>query len=384
MWVHPNPNRPLLREYRLPTQNTPNEEQNMFRGTYPLRYQNMEIDPRLQSLFSNWVFVLVGTEPSRGMGAGMGEGTAGCLQHRVIVDILKWTPIRDPAGTGGAWTATLVPVRPTFHESLAHFYETLREQDMEPGTLPFGPFRFSFAPMWVQKTDQGVDWAAITASIPMESLCVIQRGNSAAARVIECHWTSSTLKKVSSAGAVENVVKNNAEVEVAETRQVQEDTPRPVLRFKITAELQPDVYSLWVYHPKNRLVEKWGSAYVSDLGTSQQLNRLFRRIREMDCLDCIEESDDECDFEDARPDKYVNLSIAYTVLCEWVPYCNKWKPIRIEEATIYEPRRTQIVSAPAVCTAIKQNMHLQKKQFYVAVSHKKTHYKLKAHKTHCR
>lgn len=35
------------------------------------------------------------------------------------------------------------------------------------------------------------------------------------------------------------------------------------------------------------------------------MNKLFRKIKENDNLDSIEESDDELEFEDQREDKYV-------------------------------------------------------------------------------
>ena len=60
------------------------------------------------------------------------------------------------------------------------------------------------------------------------------------------------------------------------------------------------------------------------------MNSLFRNIRENSNLDYIEESDSESDFEDTRPDKYVDLikrirlSFVYNKkFRKWVPYQDK-------------------------------------------------------------
>ena len=47
--------------------------------------------------------------------------------------------------------------------------------------------------------------------------------------------------------------------------------------------------------------------YIPDYKTSVMLNKIFRKIRENDNLDYIEESDDEDDFQNTEPDKYVDL-----------------------------------------------------------------------------
>jgi hypothetical protein len=221
------------------------------------------------------------------------------------------------------------------------------------------PYRVAFAPMQYNPSTSSVATAAADA----DTQAVLVRTNTAILRVLlPSDPPTAPPTQIPSPSP---------------SPPPQPPTELPIYRFKMTAELQPDVYSLWAYHPRTHRAEKWGCAYVSDIATSHQLNRMFRRIRENECLDYIEESDDETDFEDARPDKYVNLSVEYSVLCQWVPYCNKWKPVRIDEASLYNARTTQIVSAPVLCNVMKQNRQHKQKPYYSAMSHRTTHLKLK-------
>ena len=71
------------------------------------------------------------------------------------------------------------------------------------------------------------------------------------------------------------------------------------------------------------------NALVLNFKTSILLNSIFRRIRENNCLDAIEESDDEEDFEDIREDKYVDLNKEILMECSFHYKFKKWVPIRI-------------------------------------------------------
>ena len=52
------------------------------------------------------------------------------------------------------------------------------------------------------------------------------------------------------------------------------------------------------------------------------MNSLFRNIKENANLDALEESDDEDEFENISPDKFVDMDISYTMNCL---YSNKFK-----------------------------------------------------------
>ena len=58
------------------------------------------------------------------------------------------------------------------------------------------------------------------------------------------------------------------------------------------------------------------------------MNRLFRIIKENDWLDALEESDDEEEFENPDPFKFVHLNKSVNMLCEYNRKFKKWVPIK--------------------------------------------------------
>ena len=70
------------------------------------------------------------------------------------------------------------------------------------------------------------------------------------------------------------------------------------------------------------------------------MNKCFRKIKENDNLDLLEESDDEEDFENINCDKYVDLFKSEIVKCVFIPKFNKWKPVAIcEKNTLLTAKR---------------------------------------------
>jgi hypothetical protein len=68
-------------------------------------------------------------------------------------------------------------------------------------------------------------------------------------------------------------------------------------------------------------------AYIPNYKTSVFMNGIFRHIRENENLDYIEESDTEEDFEDVRPDKYVDLNKIVELKCIYSRKFKKWVPV---------------------------------------------------------
>ena len=68
------------------------------------------------------------------------------------------------------------------------------------------------------------------------------------------------------------------------------------------------------------------------------MNKLFRKIKENDNLDYIEESDDEDDFQNIEPDNYVNLQQSLQMECV---FHNKFKG-GIPKKTVYKQRVVHI------------------------------------------
>jgi hypothetical protein len=97
--------------------------------------------------------------------------------------------------------------------------------------------------------------------------------------------------------------------------------------FIVKPELQNDIYSLYVY--KNGNTDTLlGTAHIPDYKTSVLMNRLFRKIKENDHLDALQESDDEAEFEDEREDKFVELGKQVKMVCQYNSRFRKWVPVR--------------------------------------------------------
>lgn len=97
--------------------------------------------------------------------------------------------------------------------------------------------------------------------------------------------------------------------------------------FKVMADAEPDIYHL--FQMRNGVEEYYDMAGVPNYSTSVKLNRWFRNIRENERLDAIEESDDETDFEDPRPNKYVHLERVLYIRCEYHPKSKRWVPLNL-------------------------------------------------------
>ena len=91
--------------------------------------------------------------------------------------------------------------------------------------------------------------------------------------------------------------------------------------FWVMADIQNDIYHL--YNDNNSYVDV---VYIPNYKISVYMNSLFRNIRENNNLDYIEESDDENDFQDTRPDKYVDLNKKLFISCAYNKKFRKWEP----------------------------------------------------------
>lgn len=96
--------------------------------------------------------------------------------------------------------------------------------------------------------------------------------------------------------------------------------------FICKPDIQNDVYHLYSYN--DNLI---GLACIPDYKTSVMMNNLFRKIKENNDLDALEESDDEEEFENVNIDKYVYLDKSYQIICQFNHKFKKWTPIKIVE-----------------------------------------------------
>jgi hypothetical protein len=98
--------------------------------------------------------------------------------------------------------------------------------------------------------------------------------------------------------------------------------------FKVTADLQFDIYRLFAYG-RNKSSVYYNVAYIPDYTTSVFMNNLFRKIKENKNLDAIEESDDDEDFENMDIDKYVDLKKYVLMECRFHFKFKKWVPMKV-------------------------------------------------------
>jgi len=98
--------------------------------------------------------------------------------------------------------------------------------------------------------------------------------------------------------------------------------------FHVCADIQYDIYHLFAYGKSKSLIY-YDLAYIPNYKTSIFMNSLFRKIRENQNLDSIEESDDESDFQNDAEDKYVDLHKILAIECRFHSKFRRWVPQRV-------------------------------------------------------
>jgi len=93
--------------------------------------------------------------------------------------------------------------------------------------------------------------------------------------------------------------------------------------FTVKPDVRPDTYHL------SQSGVEIGLACIPNFKCSVMMNRLFRIIKENDRLDALEESDEEEEFENPDPYKFVHLSKSFNMMCEYNRKFKKWVPIKV-------------------------------------------------------
>jgi len=104
--------------------------------------------------------------------------------------------------------------------------------------------------------------------------------------------------------------------------------------FIIRPNIQNDIYELFVLSSGSGGGTRCeyvfhNFAHISGYKTSVMMNRLFRNITENERLDSMEESEDEAEFENTEPDKYVTLTKEYKMICRFNKRFCRWVPIEL-------------------------------------------------------
>ena len=101
----------------------------------------------------------------------------------------------------------------------------------------------------------------------------------------------------------------------------------------VKPHLQNDIYEVFSQGDANVLISE-GFTYIPDYKTSVFMNKLFRTIKENDNLDYLEESDDEDEFENISPYKFVNMDASYVMNCIYSNKFKYWIPLAITKSSI--------------------------------------------------
>jgi hypothetical protein len=112
--------------------------------------------------------------------------------------------------------------------------------------------------------------------------------------------------------------------------------------FWVKADLAYDVYYLGALSKQSSQVIYCQNALILNLKTSILLNTIFRNIRENKCLDLVEDSDNEEDFEDVREDKFVDLEKECIMECYFHFKFKKWIPLYVVSTDEYKSRVVNI------------------------------------------
>ena len=139
-----------------------------------------------------------------------------------------------------------------------------------------------------------------------------------------------------------NINKNDKSKPYDKTPKPYDKTPKPYdsknnykkeVIFKIKPDIQNDIYQMYCLNEDNKEIY-YDTAYIPDFTTSVMMNKLFRKIKENDRLDALEESDDEEEFENENDDRFVYLDKTYNMVCLYNHKFKKWYPIKIAESNL--------------------------------------------------
>ena len=116
--------------------------------------------------------------------------------------------------------------------------------------------------------------------------------------------------------------------------------------FMVRPNIQNDIYELFVNTSNNRTNELvfHNFAHISNYKTSVMMNRVFRNIIENERLDAQEESEDETEFENTDPDKYVSLHKELLMMCRFNKRFCRWVPVQFLVSQSTSNNHNQIIT----------------------------------------
>jgi len=137
---------------------------------------------------------------------------------------------------------------------------------------------------------------------------------------------------VSASASTSKPVITGSKMNTVETKKHIEKTSNNYKIFIVSADIQNDIYHLvdpQDFTPPSNYTSGSNNliASIPDYKTSVMMNTLFRDIKENRCLDALEESDDEKEFENTNIDKFVDLTKKIKMKCIFNYKFKKWTPV---------------------------------------------------------
>ena len=105
--------------------------------------------------------------------------------------------------------------------------------------------------------------------------------------------------------------------------------PKKEIVFRVRPDSTNDIYHLYNVDKISKKEVFYDIAYIPSYTTSVMMNNIFRKIKENGNLDLLEESDDEEEFENEDPHKFVNLDKFCNMNCIYNSRFKKWTPVSI-------------------------------------------------------
>ena len=176
------------------------------------------------------------------------------------------------------------------------------------------------------------DAESIAQGLPYQVYAIQYRYNTHT-RVIQRTLESSVYTKTPAAAAPVSVpIAAAAATQIPYIQPTDEMLTNIQATFIVRPNIQNDIYELFVMPSRGREPEFHNFAHIPSYKTSVMMNRLFRNIAENQSLDALEESEDDTEFENTEPDKYVSLHKEYIMMCRFHKRFCRWVPFQVVTA----------------------------------------------------
>jgi hypothetical protein len=224
-------------------------------------------------------------------------------------------------------------VQTPFGEKMGFLHEFMKKSIVQKFSDSDGVV-FAMPVMWTRKNNDLLVPSEISAKIPYPIHHIQFRELDRVSPFLNVDMNSNKIGLSTNPHIFESTnddVNELANVKIAPKYDFRKPQYQQTTVFQVSADIQFDIYRLYAGDQHGEPVY-YGVACIPNYKTSLFMNGLFRNIRESRNLDFIEESDDEDDFQNMHPDKYVDLSKKIMMECIFNMKHKKWIPVNVNES----------------------------------------------------